>query len=178
MKEFIGTILVVGGLIGGSIIGSKIAYDMEGFSAVICVFIGAIMGGGIGGWLYSIAISSSTNTKKQPTNLYEQVRGVTEPLVVSSYRRIAFQNGIAPTSKTSDDKIIEIYSKIGSAFKEASKQRNEHIAAGYLNTIVLKFFQVYEIGGDIMLDEHLSYEINKYLTEGLRSDYKQELKLI
>ncbi|NDW11140.1 hypothetical protein [Dysgonomonas sp. 520] len=177
MKELIGTILGIASLIIGSILGSKVAYNMEGFGAVICVFIGAIVGGGIGGWLYSVITNTSTNNKKQPTNLYEATREVIEPLVIRSYRNIAYQNGIAPTSKTSDNKIIEIYSKIGSAFKEASKQRNEHIPAVYLNTIVLKFYQVYEMGGDVFLEEHLKYEVDRYLRAGLREDYKHELKL-
>jgi hypothetical protein len=119
----------------------------------------------------------NTNKTKQPQNLYEQVMSSAIPLTVNGYRRIAATNSCAPTSKTSDQKIIEIYRHVGSAFKEASKQRNEHIPAGYLNTIVLKFFQVYELGGDLMLDEHLKYEVNKYIRGGLREDYKQELKL-
>lgn len=177
MKEFIGTTIGISFLIIGSIIGSKIAYNMDDTAAVICVFIGAIIGGCIGGWLYSVITNTSTNRKKQPTNLHKEIREVAEPLIVDSYRKIAFQKGIAPTSITSDNKIIEIYSRVGSAFKEASKQRNEHIQAGYINTIVLKFIQIYEIGGDTMFKEHLGYEIKKYLIEGLRSDYKQELKL-
>lgn len=120
---------------------------------------------------------SSKDKKKQPANLYEEARGLAEPLVINGYRKITSQNGIAPTPKTSDDKIIEIYSIVVSAFKEASKQKNEHIPAVYLNTIALKFFQIYEMGGEKFFDEHLEYEINKYLIDGLRNDYKQELKL-
>lgn len=177
MKEFIGTIIGISFLIIGSFIGSKIAYNMDDTTAVICVFIGAIIGGCIGGWLYFIITNTSTDGKKQPTNLHKEIREVAEPLIVDSYRKIASINGIAPTSKTSDNKIIEIYSRVDSAFKEASKQRNEQIQVGYINTIVLKFIQVYEMGGDIFIEEHLKYEIDKYLIEGLRSDYKNELKL-
>lgn len=177
MKEFIGTIIGISFLVIGSIIGSKIAYNKDNISAVICVFIGAIIGGCVGGWLYSVITNTSTDGKKQPTNLHKEIREVAEPLIVESYRKIAFQKGIAPTSRTPDNKIIEIYSRVGFAFKEASKQRNEHIQAGYINTIVLKFIQVYEMGGDIFLEEHLKYEIDKYLIEGLRNDYKNELKL-
>jgi hypothetical protein len=76
-----------------------------------------------------------------------------------------------------DQKIIEIYQRVGSAFREASNQRGEHIPAGHLNTVVLKFFQVYEMMGDTMFYEHLKYEVDKYIQEGLRPDYKQDLKL-
>jgi hypothetical protein len=63
------------------------------------------------------------------------------------------------------------------AFNEASRKRGEHIPAKYLNTIVLKFLQIYEIGGSTMLDEHLEYEIDKYIKEGLREDYKVDLQI-
>ncbi|WP_026978642.1 hypothetical protein [Flavobacterium tegetincola] len=115
--------------------------------------------------------------KQQPKTLLEQAQALGGPLIVNGYRSIAAANNMAPTSKTSDQKIIEIYQRVGSAFREASKQRNEHIPAGYLNTIVLKYFQVYEMMGDMMLDENLKYEVDKYIQEGLREDYKQDLKL-
>lgn len=115
--------------------------------------------------------------KKQPITALDQFQAVAGPLIVNGYRRVASMNNIAPTAKTSDQKIIEIYQRVGSAFREASKERNEHITAGNLNTIVLKFFQVYEMMGETMFYEHLKYEIDKYIQEGLRTDYKQDLKL-
>ena len=99
-------------------------------------------------------------------------------VIIQGYRKIAAQHGCAPTSKTTDQKIVQIYSKVGTAFKEAAQQRNEHIRADYVNTIVLKFFQVYELSGEEFMDEHLHYELQKYLAEGLRPDYKQALNLI
>jgi hypothetical protein len=116
--------------------------------------------------------------EEQPKNLLEQIQSTVKPIIINGYRRIADENNVAPTSKTSDQKIIEIYQKVGSAFKKASEQRNEHIHAGYINTIVLKFFQVYEMVGDTYLDEHLKYEVDKYLQHGLREDYKKDLKLL
>lgn len=120
------------------------------------------------------------NPKKesQPKNLYEQVLPLSNQILVNGYRRIARQRNVTPTLKTSDEKIIEIYKQVGTAFNEAAKQRSEHIPAVYLNFIVLKFFQVYEMGGDMLLNEHLQYEVGKYLSEGLRQEYKQELKLV
>lgn len=115
--------------------------------------------------------------KEQPKTMLDQVQALAGPLIVNGYRKVAAANNIAPTSKTSDQKIIEIYQIVGSAFREASNQRNEHIPAGYLNNIVLKFFQVYEMMGDMLFEEHLKYEVDKYIQEGLRQDYKQDLKL-
>ena len=97
-------------------------------------------------------------------------------LLVKGYRNLAPQQGVAPSSATSDDEIIEIYKKFGTAFKVASHERGEHIPAGQLNFIVWKFFQLKEISAEA-LDSHLEYEVAKYRSEGLRSDYRQDLKL-
>lgn len=115
--------------------------------------------------------------KKKPRTLLDQAQELAGPLIVNGYRRLAAANGTAPTSKTSDQKIIEIYQQVGSAFREASNERNEHLPAGHMNTIVYKFFQVYEMLGEKMFYEHLKYEVDKYINEGLRADYKQDLKL-
>ena len=116
--------------------------------------------------------------KKKPKTIFDKFRENVEPLIVSRYRNIASANGIAPTSKTSDQKIIEIYKQVGSKFREVAKNRNENLPAGYLNTIVLKFYQVYEMKGESFYNEHLEYELDKFFREGLRDDYKQDLKLI
>ena len=96
---------------------------------------------------------------------------------VNGYRKIAKIRNCAPTNKTDDIEIVSIYTKVVEAFNEASRKRGEHIPAKYLNTIVLKFLQIYEIGGSTMLDEHLEYEIDKYIKEGLREDYKVDLQI-
>lgn len=116
-------------------------------------------------------------SSQKPRNLLDEVQEIGGKLIISGYRRIGASHGCAPTSKTSDKKIIEIYSKVGTAFREASKQRDEIIPATILNFIVWKFLQVYELMGDEMLESHLQYEIKKYLREGLRPDYRQDLKL-
>ena len=117
---------------------------------------------------------------KQRTML-DDVQEVSNKLIVKGYRRIAAQLGCAPTAKTTDQKIVEIYSRVGTAFQQAAEQRGEHIPALYLNTIVLKFIKVHEMFYESpfpqRFQEHLQYEVNKYLAEGLRPDYKQELPL-
>jgi hypothetical protein len=115
--------------------------------------------------------------KKKPKTISDQVQELGGPLIINGYRQLAKINGTAPTSKTSDQKIIEIYQQVGSAFKEASSVRNEHLPAGHMNTIVFKYLQVYEMMGEKMFFEHLKYEVDKYINEGLRDDYKQNLNL-
>ena len=115
---------------------------------------------------------------QKPRTYLDEAMEVAGKAVVYGYRRIAKEKRCAPTTKTSDAKIIEIYSKVLSSFQKAANEKNQRIPAVYLNTIALHFFQLYEMAGDAILDEHLDYEINLYKTSGLRNDYKQELKLI
>ena len=114
----------------------------------------------------------------KPRTLLDDVQEAGGKLIVSAYRRIAAQEGCAPTAKTTDQKIVEIYAIVGAAFHEAAGRRGERIPALYLNTIVLKFLQVYEMMGEQMLVQHLRYEVDKYLDSGLRPEYMQELPLI
>lgn len=116
--------------------------------------------------------------RKQPSPISAgELLSLTGKIVIGGYRYLAQKNKIAPTDKTSDDKILAIYQQVGTAFREASKIRGELLPAGHLNTIVLKFIQVYEMGGDEMVEMHLKYEIEKYLKEGLREEYRKNLEL-
>lgn len=109
--------------------------------------------------------------------MLDEVQEIGGKLIVGGYRELAAQNGCAPTSKTSDQQIVEMYKKVGTAFRQVAIQRGELIPAGVLNHIVLKFLQIRETYGDNMVDEHLKYELEKYLNEGLRPDYQREIKL-
>jgi hypothetical protein len=94
--------------------------------------------------------------------------------------KAASQGATCPSSfmkRTSDEKIMEIYQKDATAFRQVADQRGERIPAGVMNFIVWKFLQIYETLGDAMVDEHLAYEVEKYHKEGLRHDYKQDLYL-
>lgn len=93
--------------------------------------------------------------------------------VVRRLREIGEYNNTAPTEKTSDEKVIEIYQLICSSFRNASNKRNERIPADNLNTIAIKFFNVYEEFGQDFMQDHLKYELDKYLKEGLRPEYKK-----
>lgn len=107
----------------------------------------------------------------------DEAQEVGGQLLVKGYRNLAQQQGVAPTGTTSDDEIIGIYKKVGTAFKAAATERGEHIPARQLNFIVWKFLQLKETIDSEMLASHLEYEVSKYNNEGLRSDYCQELKL-
>ncbi len=109
--------------------------------------------------------------KKKQRTMLDEVHDAT----IKLFRSIGESNGVAPTKELSDEKIIKISQEVMTAFKEAAKQKGEHIPAGYLMTISMKFFSVYEKTGEDFYYEHLNYEINKYLSEGLREDYKHSL---
>ncbi len=97
--------------------------------------------------------------------------------LVKRLRNIGEFNNTAPTEKTSDEKIIEIYTLICSTFRKASSEKQERIPANNLNTIAMKFFKVYEEFGEDFMQEHLEYELKKYTTEGLRPEYQRGISL-
>ncbi|NRS87792.1 hypothetical protein HNQ02_000699 [Flavobacterium sp. 7E] len=92
--------------------------------------------------------------------------------VVVRFREIGKYNNIAPTEKSSDKMIIEIYTLIFTSFRKASLERKEHIPANSLNVIAFKFMKLYEDLGEEFMNEHLEYELKKYILEGLREEYK------
>ena len=102
---------------------------------------------------------------------------VTAELIVNFYRELGAHNNCAPTARTSDQKILEIYSLVCSAFQEAAGRRGEltPIPADLLTRIVSGFLQMYEGMGERFMQEHLRYEIDKYEREGLRPEYRLPL---
>jgi tetratricopeptide (TPR) repeat protein len=111
----------------------------------------------------------------RPGSLLEKAQEVSGKFIVSFYRQLGASNRCPPTTNTSDQKIVEIYSLVGSAFQAAAKRRGERVPAIFLNRIVSGFLQIYEGKGEDFMQEHLQYEIEKYLREGLRPDYRQPL---
>jgi hypothetical protein len=110
----------------------------------------------------------------KPRTMLDAVHDV----VVQGYRRIGREAGTAPTSQTSDAEILEIYSLVLTAFKDAAQKRGERIPALNLNAIAWKFLITKEMAGREFMEEHLRYEVQKYLAEGLREDYRRELPLV
>jgi len=97
--------------------------------------------------------------------------------LVKRLRSIGKYNEASPKEKTSDEKVIEIYQLICSSFRNESKKKNERIPANNLNTIAMKFFNVYEEFGEDLMQDHLKYELKKYLNEGLRPEYQRGISL-
>lgn len=119
-------------------------------------------------------IKSLLGQKPKPRTMLDEVHD----MVIRGYRRIGKEAGTAPTAKTTDAEILEIYSQVLTAFKEAAAKRGERIPAVNLNTIAWKFLITKEMVGREFMEEHLRYEVQKYLAEGLREDYRQELPLV
>lgn len=97
--------------------------------------------------------------------------------LIKRLRNIGEYNKTAPTEKTSDEKVIVIYQLICSSFRNSSNKRNERIPADNLNTIAMKFFNVYEEFGENFMKEHLEFELEKYRKEGLRPEYQKGISL-
>jgi hypothetical protein len=123
-------------------------------------------------WITNIRAASN-----KPRTLFDDAQEAAGKLIVSGYRRLAESQGCAPSAKTSDRKIFEVYQKVGTAFRQVADQRGERLRAGVMNFIVWKFLQAYEMYGDAVADSHLEYELDKYAREGLRHDYEQDLNL-
>ena len=64
--------------------------------------------------------------------MLDTAQEISSKLIVKGYRKIGAQLGCAPTAKTTDQKIIEIYTEVGKAFNQAAEQRGEQIPALYL----------------------------------------------
>ncbi|MES2250560.1 MAG: hypothetical protein V4645_25035 [Pseudomonadota bacterium] len=111
--------------------------------------------------------------RPEPGNLLEQAEAAAGPLIVDGYRRhgAVAGDGMAPTAKTTDTRIREIYLHVGTAFQEVAKRRGEHLPAGGLSAVVLGFFQVEEMEG-CLLDAQLAYELKLYEAHGLREVYR------
>ncbi len=113
------------------------------------------------------------------TSALDEAMQSASALIVSGYRNFALQSGSgsAPTAKTSDKRLMEIYQTVGTAFQETAMKRGESMHVPYLNYIVLHFLAIEESHGPEFLEKHLRYQTEKYLNEGLRPDYRQELHL-
>lgn len=114
------------------------------------------------------------NRASRPRTAYDEL----EDLTVEMYRSYAKKNGLSPTSKTYDHEILEVVKLVQTAFTEAAEQKGEHIPGAYLMTINVYFLQQYEKLGKEFFLEHLKYEVNNYLNDGLRDDYQRDLGLL
>lgn len=111
--------------------------------------------------------------KKKEKTLYDEL----EEITVKAFRGAGELNGVPPTKKTSDEEILKIYKLTLTEYRKVEGLRNEKIPAKCLNMITLHFLQVYEQQGVNFFNEHLKYELDKYVKEGLRDYQKQGIEL-
>lgn len=109
--------------------------------------------------------------KKKERTLYDEFQDTT----VKIFRSIGKSNGIKEIDNLSDETIMHIAQEVMTTFKNSAQEKNETIPGGYLLTIAMKFIIVFATTGEQFYKDHLAYEINKYIHEGLREDYKQNL---
>src|ERR1039458_4733519 len=81
----------------------------------LLLFIAMIFSGAV--LLWPLFLSSWFGKKR---TMLDRVQESGSKVIVTGYRRIGAQLGCAPTAKTTDQKIIEIYTKVGAAFHEAA----------------------------------------------------------
>jgi hypothetical protein len=100
--------------------------------------------------------------RKKPKTLLDGVNSS----IVDIYRPYLVNNKNLP-----DEKILEIVQTVMRAFQQASESKQERLSGTTLMNIGIKFIKVYDLAGPDFFIEHLKYEINLYLTSGLREDY-------
>ena len=127
-------------------------------------------------WFHRILAQSKTPT------VLDQAQAAAGTLIVAGYRRHAQSKGGAPSDKTSDSRIVAIYTKVGTAYRRIADERGERLSAGTINFIVWNWLQVYEMVGpalgDAAVDSELRDEVESYRKNGLDSGSVGELNLI
>lgn len=86
-----------------------------------------------------------------------------------------YRSVLPSDTNLTDENIMNIAHEVIRSFKKAAEEKEDRIPGGYLLNIAAKFLVVYDKFGEKFYYEHLNYEISKYLTEGLREDYQQNL---
>ena len=108
---------------------------------------------------------------KKQESVYDKFRQTMDPLIIKTYRNLGKHKQSAPTAKTSDAEILEIYTEVLTKFKEASRAKGQELPAPTINYIAFYFLNIYEDRGKTFYDEHLAYELMKYNVSGLRQSY-------
>ena len=96
-------------------------------------------------------------------------------LIVNGYRRIARRRAMAPTKKTTDAEILNLFEQVGSAFKSVAYQRGESLKASRINYVVWKFLQAHEDMSKDDFDNHLQQQLENYHKNGLPPAYRNDL---
>ena len=94
--------------------------------------------------------------------------------LVSEFRKAAESQKCSPTEKMTDTQIINTFLIVTKAFGEASEKRREHLSPDHLRHVVLKFLNTIESYGEDVFKESLSADLEYYLKNGLRADYRKD----
>ena len=71
-----------------------------------------------------------------------------------------------------DDQIEMMYAKVAVPFLKIAEERGETLSQETIKKIVVKFMLMAHTMGMDAVNEHLTYELDKYWLEGLRPDYR------
>lgn len=99
---------------------------------------------------------------KRPRSLLEELHSAT-----NNYFRQYINN-----IEISDEDLSNYVTDIMLQFKKIAELRGETISGTSLVKISCKFVSMLDRHPREFVDEHLKYELNKYLSSGLRPDYK------
>ncbi len=100
--------------------------------------------------------------KKKPRTLLDDFNDV----IIKMYRPLLVNN-----KRIKDEKLLELVRVVMVSFKEAAESKGETIPGSSLTKISMKFIKVFDIMGENLFMQHLSYEIDLYLKTGLRKEY-------
>ncbi len=100
--------------------------------------------------------------KKQPKTALDELNAATAAM---------FRPTLNNRTNTSDDKIVEIVQTVMRAYKEAADSKSEIIPASTLIDISRHFVAVYDLKGHDFFLDHLKYEIEIFLSSGLREKW-------
>ena len=115
--------------------------------------------------------------KPPPKTALDQVQELGGRLIVGGYRRIYAQRQLGASEEMPDTLILDIYRRVGSAFRTVSTERRELLPSTTLSTIVLFFLETYRTTGAEFFDTHLERELARYREHGLGEDYQRPTKL-
>ena len=124
-----------------------------------------------------------------PQSEQDEARKNANVLAVSIFRRILDEQP-GPSAEISDASILDIYRRVGCAFREVGKERSEFIKSAVINRIVLYFLTFYSTFGpdnaetaseqeglQHFFEERLQNEIETYRQRGLPDYFQKPLPL-
>ncbi|CZE47261.1 hypothetical protein [Campylobacter geochelonis] len=91
---------------------------------------------------------------------------------INSVRTILKRNSVGFVDTLNDEELNSIWNAVVAKFNKASKERKETISYNQKIKILAEIISVANISGWEFAIKHLDYEVNRYLSYGLRKDNK------